>query len=481
MSQDLACLDATGHAELVQRGEAQPKELVDAAIARIERVNPQLNAVIMPLYDKAMATATNGLPDGLFRGVPFLLKDIFATAEGDPYHMGLRLLRDVRFVAPFDSYLVAKTKAAGLVCVGRTNVPELGVLPSTESDAYGPARNPWDPERSTGGSSGGAAAAVAAGLVPVAHANDGGGSIRIPASECGLVGLTPSRGRSSLGPLMGEALGGFAVEGCVSRTVRDTATFLDVISGAMPGDPYTAPPPPRPYRVMAGAMPGRVRIGVMTRTPGGIGAVHPDCVAGAQRAATALAALGHVVEESHPAALDELEAGQHATVVWATYLHHLIDELAPLYVGRRITPDDVDPLNWALADMGRAVGVGQYLNALMWLQSHTRRVAQWWADGFDLLLTPTLPEPPPLLGHFRPTADDPVACGMRASAFACFTMPFNVTGQPAISLPLHWTASGLPVGVQLAAAYGREDLLIRVASQLEQAQPWRDRRPRVHA
>jgi amidase len=481
MPDDLAHLDATAQAELVRRGDASPLDLVEAAIARIERVNPALNAVIIPHFAQARArAAARDLPDGPFRGVPFLLKDIYGASAGDPHHMGLRPLRDMGFVAPRDAYLVEKFRAAGFVVLGRTNTPELGTLPTTEPDSYGATRNPWDVRRSTGGSSGGSAAAVAAGMVPAAHANDGGGSIRIPASACGVVGLKPSRGRISLGPELGEGLGGLVVQGVVTRSVRDSAGILDVIAGEMPGDPYTAPPPVRPFRTQVGADPGRLRIGVLARPPGEATQTHPDCAAAAEGTARLLESLGHHVEASHPGALDDPGVGDHFSLMFATGTARLLDVLSEI-VGRPLGAADVDPLNWGLVELGRACSAPDYLATIEWLNGYRRRTAGWWAEGFDLLLTPTLPEPPPPLGTFVPSPTDPIAAGMRATQFAAFTFPFNLTGQPAISLPLAWSADGLPIGVQLVAAYGREDLLFRIASQLEAARPWTDRRPPVHA
>ena len=481
MSDELAFLDATAQAELVRRGELSPSALVDAAIARIEAVNPKLNAVIIPLFEKARAQAASAdLPRGPFRGVPFLLKDLLAYSAGDPHHMGTRLLKRLGFVAPHDSNTAARLRAAGFVFLGKTNAPEIGTLPTTEPEAYGPTRNPWDPSRSTGGSSGGSAAAVAAGMVPAAHANDGGGSIRIPASECGLVGLKPSRARISFGPDLGEPIGGLAHEGVVTRSVRDTAALLDVLAGYEPGDPHTAPPPRRPFAEEVGADPGRLRIGILARLPGETGPTHPDCRAAAEGAARLLKSLGHAVEPSHPAALDELEVGQHFSMMYATHIARMVDVLGEV-CGTPFGPGDLDPLNQALADLGRVATAQQYLATVDWLFGYTRRMAAWWASGFDLLLTPTLPQPPPPLGSFTPSREDPVMVGMRAAQFAGFTSPFNMTGQPAISLPLHWSDEGLPIGVQLAAAYGREDLLLRVAAQLEQARPWAGRRPPIHA
>ena len=481
MMDDFADLDATAQADLVRRGAVTPRELVEAAIARIEALNPQLNAVIHPRFERARRLAASpDLPAGPFRGVPFLVKDLLCYEAGEPFHMGARPLRDAGFVAPGDTYLVEKFRAAGFVILGRTNTPELGTLPTTESDAYGPARNPWNPERSTGGSSGGSAAAVAARMVAAAHGNDGGGSIRIPASACGLVGLKPSRGRTSFGPDLGDVMGGMVAEGVVTRSVRDTAAILDAIAGYMPGDPYTAPPPARAYLQEVGAHPEALRIGVLGRAPCEAFALHPEAVTAVEEAGRLLESLGHSVEAGHPRALDETEAGQHFSVMYANALCGMVN-LVGMLVGREIRPEDVDPLNWALAELGRACSASQYLATIEFLQGYTRRMAGWWAGGFDLLLTPTLPEPPPPLGTFTPARDNPVIAGMRASQYASFTSPFNLTGQPAVSLPLHWTADGLPVGVQLVAAYGREDLLVRVASQLEVAKPWGVRRPPISA
>ncbi len=481
MPDDFSRLDATAQAELVHRREVTPIELVDSAIARIERLNPQLNAVIHPRFDDARAEArAAGAGSGPFHGVPMLVKDLLCSTAGDPMHMGTRFLRDNGLRIPHDSYLAQKLRAAGFVIVGRTNTPELGTLPTTEPDAYGPSRNPWNPGHSTGGSSGGSAAAVASGMVPAAHANDGGGSIRIPASECGLVGLKPSRGRTSFGPDVGDGMNGMVSEGVVTRSVRDTAAILDAVAGHMPGDPYTAPPPARPYALEPGTAPGKLRIGMLTRAPGNMGTVHPEVVAAVEGTAGILTALGHEVVPSHPDALDEPEVGQHFSLMYATEIAHLLETLS-MFAGRPLGREDVDPLNWELATLGRGCTAMQYLTTVDWIHGYTRRLAAWWESGFDLLLTPTVPEPPPPLGTFTPDPDAPVVAGMRASMFAAFTSPFNMSGQPAISLPLHWSADGLPLGMQLVAPYLREDLLLRVAAQLEEAQPWADRRPPVGA
>jgi amidase len=330
---------------------------------------------------------------------------------------------------------------------------------------------------------------VAAGLVPAAHANDGGGSIRIPASACGLVGLKPSRGRASLGP--DASFSALVVcEHVVCRTVRDSATFLDVIAGPMPGDPYIAPAPARPFRDEVGADPGRLRIGLMTVAPGGLAVVAPDCVGAARRSAEVLESLGHHVEVSHPAALDLPDWTPHFMSLWSAGVALSLDSWSAR-TGAVIGASDVEPLTWALAELARALPTPALLRSLDWLLRTTRLVAEWWEPpdsgaspaspqrGFDLLLTPTLAEPPVLLGTFDPAPGNPLAGFMRAASFTPFTPPFNVTGQPAISLPSAQTLDGLPIGVQLVAAYGREDLLLRVAAQLEDADPWANRCPPI--
>src|SRR5919201_2256952 len=282
MAAELARMDATGQAELVRNGEASPAELVDSAIERAEALNPDLNAIIHPLYERGAEAAAGDLPHGPFRGVPFLFKYLGAGLAGQPLHMGVKALKEADFRLPVDTFLGQRFRDSGLVTIGKTNTPELGILPTTEPDIYGPTHNPWDLERTPGGSSGGSAAAVAAGIVPIAHANDGGGSIRIPASACGLVGLKPSRGRTSLGPDIGESWAGMTIEHVVSRSVRDTAAVLDAVAGYVPGDPYTAPPPARAFREEVGAPPGRLRVGLMRRAPGEQVAVDPECATAAQ-------------------------------------------------------------------------------------------------------------------------------------------------------------------------------------------------------
>lgn len=473
--------DATEQARLIREGEASPTELVEEAIGRLERLNPQLNAMIHPLVDQARETAAGELPDGPFRGVPFLVKDFSCYMKGVPVHEGMRALRDAGHVADHDMWITERIRQAGFIPLGRTNVPELGILPTTEPVAYGATHNPWDLDRSPGGSSGGSAAAVAAGIVAAAHANDGGGSIRIPASHCGLVGLKPSRARVSLAPDFGDVLGGLVIELAVTRSVRDAAGILDALQGPAPGDPYAAPPPQRPYVEEVGAAPGRLRIGVMTTPPGRQFETHPECVQAARDAAKALEELGHHVEDSYPSEMDAPDLVTNFIVRWTAGQDWSLKYWGAA-IGRELGPDDVEPCTWALAEQGRSTSGGDLLQAFEQAQAASRRIAAWWADdGYDLLLTPTCAEPPPRLGEFDAPPDNPIAPLIRAIPFGTFTAGFNTTGQPAISLPLHMTPDGLPVGVQLVGAYGREDLLLRVAAQLEEARGWSRRTPPVHA
>ncbi len=478
-SSEYASYDGLGLAGLIAKGEVTPTETVEAAIELTEKLNPALNAVIHKHYERAREEAGGALPEGPFRGVPFLLKDLGAgNRAGDPNHWGTRFLRDADFRPPTTSYLVEKFTRAGLVVTGRTNVPELGAWASTESQAYGPCRNPYNTEHSTGGSSGGAAAAVASGIVPLAHGSDGGGSIRNPASQCGLVGLKPTRGRISLGPDGGEFWAGMAFEFAVTRSVRDTAALLDCVHGMMPGDPYGAVPPERPYAQEVGAEPGSLRVGLLS-THEDV-RVHPDCVAAAEGAARLLESLGHKVEASYPEELATSVLTEHAIAVVAANQARMVELMGGL-VGREVGPVDMDSDNWAVTELGQHVTAGRYLAAIEIYHRFQRQVAAWWAGGFDLLVTPTLTDPPPPIGEFLPDPAAPLDAFTRSGQLLTFTIPFNVTGQPAISLPLHCSDTGLPIGVQLVSAFGREDVLIRVASQLEEAVNWGSRRPSVHA
>jgi amidase len=472
---DTTWLDATAQADLVRRGELTPKDLVEAAIARIEALNPQLDAVLRTRFAQARTEAAGDLPDGPFRGVPMLLKDIGCMVAGEATSFGLGPLSDLAW--PVTSYLAEQFRAAGFIHLGRTNVPELGTTVTTEARSFPSARNPWHPGHSTGGSSGGSAAAVASGMVPVAHANDGGGSIRIPASECGLVGLKPTRGRVSQGPQISEGWAGATIDGAVTRTVRDAAAILDAISARLPGEPYYAPPWPGPLAGEVGADPGRLRIGLLDR-PGGEGFLdHPECRAAVATAGRLLESVGHHVDESAPSAMFDPDFIHHFTLIIAADTETSMREFEAA-LGRPIEDDEIEPRNAAYRAIGRTLEVVTYLQSRAWLGTWARKMADWW-NRYDLLVTPTVGAPPPELGWFTAAGEETE--GARVVSFIPYTAQFNMTGQPAISLPLHWTPDGLPVGVQLVAAFGREDLLIRVASQLEHAAPWAERRPPVHA
>ncbi|HEV2491292.1 MAG TPA: amidase [Candidatus Acidoferrales bacterium] len=473
---ELAWMDATAQAELVRRREVTPIELVEAAIARIERVNPELNAVILPLYEGARRTANaENLPDGPFRGVPYLIKDLLASYAGARMTGGSAFTRE--FVAGHDSELVRRLKRAGLVITGKTNTPELGILPTAESRLFGAARNPWNTNRTTGGSSGGSAAAVAAGLVPAAHANDGGGSIRIPASCCGVFGLKPTRARVPLGPDVGDVLGGLVAEHAVTRSVRDSAALLDAVAGPEPGDPYCAPAAARPFAQEVGAPPGRLRIGFTATAPTGV-PVHTDCVQALEDAAKLCAELGHKIEEAAPTINGALYPDVFIKV-WAAGVAWSV-MVAESETQRRARAEDFEPLTWALAEMGRKISAPEYMLAWTALQGLARSVARFF-ESYDILLTPTLALPPVPLGHFDSPAANPLLGLQRATEFVAFTPFANITGQPAMSVPLWWNAEGLPVGSHFVGRFGDEATLFRLAAQLEVARPWAKRRPPVSA
>lgn len=485
MTDDLVSLDATAQAELVRNGQVSALELVDAAIAQIEALNPTLNAVIHERFDKARAEAAGPLPDGPFRGVPMVLKDLDGQEAGEPYHAGSAFLRAAGNNAERDTWLTERFAAMGAVVVGRTNTPELGLLPSTEPVAYGPTRNPWDTDRSPAGSSGGSAAAVASRMVAIGHAGDGGGSIRLPASVCGLVGLKPSRGRITLGPEAGEAWGGLVARGVVTRSVRDTARVLDAVHGPGLGDPYVAPPPSRPYADELETPPGRLRIAWTTQSPDPNAPTHIEVAVAVEAVAKLLEDLGHAVSNRHPGAWDDEIAAVtltgHFLTCMGVWTASELDHLAGL-VGRAPTEADVEAHTWAVAELGRSVTGVQYLTALDGLHAANREMAPFFAPadgGVDVFVTPTVPELPWQLGGFGPEPGNPLAAMLRAAAIVPFTVPFNISGQPAVSLPVGWSEQGLPIGVQFVAAPGREDVLLRLAAQLEVATPWIERRPDV--
>jgi amidase len=470
---ELSRLDAISQAELVRKKEVKPIELVEAAIDRIEKLNPQLNAVIAKMYEEAAEAAKAQLPDGAFKGVPFLLKDLQAAYQGVRMTSGSKYLRD--FIPNGDSELVKRYKDAGLIVVGKTNTPELGILPTTEPQLFGATRNPWDPARATGGSSGGSAAAVASGMVAFAHANDGGGSIRIPASCCGVFGMKPTRARNPLGPHFGDLFSGLVAEHAVTRSVRDSAALLDATAGPEPGDPYYAPPPARPFLQEVGADPGKLRI-AYTATAATGAPTHSDCVAAVQDAAKLCSDLGHEVEEASPQLNGEMLINSFMAI-WAAGNAWIVDSLS-FAVGKKPTQEEFEPGTWALIEMGRRVSGPAYLLAVQTLQVFSRRIAHFM-EKYDVLLTPTLAEPPLPLGSFDSPPEDPMAGMRRAGLFVPFTPICNATGQPAMSVPLFWNAEGLPIGSHFVGRFGDEATLFRLAAQLEAARPWANRRPPV--
>lgn len=484
IDKELANLDATAQAALVAAGEATAAELIEAAIARIERLNLALNCVIFPRYERARAEAAAIRPGAAapFAGVPFLMKDLLQTVAGEPFSWGWKPFKDAAITARTTSYVAAKFRAAGLISLGQTTVPEWGVSLSTETAAWGATHNPWKLGHAAGGSSGGSAAAVAARLVPIAHANDAGGSIRIPAAFCGLVGLKASRGRTSLGPAYAEFWHGLCEEGVMARSVRDAATALDVVAGYMPGDPWTAPPPARPFAESVARPPENLRIGMMERAPKFHPGIDAEAATAVRNATRLLETLGHRVEENFPAALDDSRINQaFGRVVAAGEARQA--ETAAAMLGRPLTANDFDPWTWFLIERGRRVAAVDYLAACEWFNEFSRAAVNWFADsGYDVLLMPTTPAPAPPLGHFKVAPNEkPGAAGARLNQMSAFTVPWNIAGLPAISLPLHTTADGLPLGVQFIAPYGREDLLLSLAAQVEAAAPWFSRRPPTSA
>ena len=470
---EVAFLDATAQADLVRRKQVKPIELVDAAIERIERLNPTINAVVTTMYDQARAAATGNLPDGPFSGVPYLLKDLLAAYAGVPMTSGSAFLRD--YIPDHDSEMVVRLKRAGLIILGKTNLSEFGLIPTTEPRLFGASRNPWDTNRTTGGSSGGSAAAVAAGMVSAAHASDGGGSIRIPASCCGVFGLKPTRARTPLGPDYGDICSGITIAHALTRSVRDSAALLDATSGPDIGDPYWAPPPARPFLQEVDADPGRLRIAFTTK--GIIDApVHADCVSAVHEAAALCADLGHEVMEA-TLAVDSEQLVQAFITGWAADCSWDIDHMARR-TGQTSVPDQFEPLTWALCELGRQTSASAYLVAVSVIQSIARDIGRFFVD-YDVLLTPTLAEPPVPLGTFESPPDNPLQVLFRIGVFMPFTLIFNATGQPAMSVPLYWNADGLPIGTHFVGRFGDEATLFRLAAQLEEARPWADRRPLI--
>ena len=488
--------DGLGLGELVRKKEVKPRELVEEAISRIERLNPQLNAVIYPMYDLARRAADGDLPDGPFKGVPFLMKDILAAYAGVPLTNGSRFFKD--FVPDHDSEIVKRFKAAGVIVVGKTNTPEFGLVPFTEPELFGPTRNPWDVSRTPGGSSGGSAAAVAARMVPLAHGSDGGGSIRIPASCCGLFGLKPTRGRNPIGPDFAEAWRGLYCDHVLTRSVRDSAAMLDATCGPDVGALYYAPTPARPFLSEVGKEPGKLRI-AFTSKPFLGGAVHSDCVKGLEATAKLCRELGHEVVEAAPQVDGKAFAAAFLTIV-CVETRATIEE-SELLLNRKASFGDFEPSTWVLALLGKQCRAPEFSKALNLVQRTARQIGEFFTR-YDVLLTPTLAMPPVAIGELQPKGSQVMAMKLlgRLNAggligkvsgidvlsehvfeFIPYTPLFNVTGQPAMSVPLYWNDEGLPIGMHFVGRYGEEATLFRLAGQLEQAKPWSTRIPPICA
>jgi amidase len=473
MATELMSMSAIEQAAAVRSGERSAAELVDAALGEIDRLNDEINAVITRVDERARAEAESvqAGDERPLAGVPVVIKDLTQLTEGIRTTFGSAAAGE--FVPPFDTALVRKLREAGAIIVGKTSTPEFGILPTTEPHRFGPTRNPWDTGRTTGGSSGGTAAAVAAGMVALGHASDGGGSIRIPASCCGLVGLKPSRGRISNAPAITPPAG-LSIDGFLSWTVADTALGLDVAAGYELGDMAWPPPPAGTFLDAAGREPGKLRVGFSTAAPNGVD-VHPECVAATEQAAKLLESLGHEVEESAPAWAGE-EFIEIFIRVWTVELGGSVNGVGAL-IGQPLDDDRLEPLTLEMVEAARSTSALEAYGALAQLRLYSRAVTAWWADH-DVLITPTLAQPPFALGALEP---DPGAPAMqmlqKSAAYVPFTPPLNVTGQPAVSLPLHQSADGLPIGVQFVGPPAGEELLLSLAAQLEQTAPWTDRRP----
>ncbi len=462
---------AVEQAALVRSGQVSAEELLAAAIDAIETRNPTLNAVVVPLFDSARDAIRALRGDEPFAGVPLLLKDMLAEYAGTPLSEGSRFLEG--YLSPHDSELVARYRRAGFVVVGKTNTPEFASKPTTEPELFGPTRNPWDPERSAGGSSGGSAAAVAAGMTSVAHANDGGGSIRLPAAWCGLVGLKPTRGRNPLGPDYGDMAGGLIAEHVVTRTVLDTAALLDVSAGPAPGDPHVAPLPDRPFAQEVGRDPGRLRIAFSARPITGT-EIHADCEAAVREVAALCESLGHDVEEATPTAATE-RMSEVFTTIWIAMVGWAIRDWERR-IGRKPEEKWFEPHTWKMFTLEATRTPSDLLLAIQDMQRLAREIAPFFSER-DVWLTPTATQPPVPLGYFDYTPEDRRRATRRMEDIPRFTSVANMTGQPAITLPLSWTEAGLPLGAQLIGRFGDEATLLRLAAQLEAARPWADRWP----
>ncbi|THD81125.1 MAG: amidase [Phenylobacterium sp.] len=470
---DYSDFDGVGLAELVRTKEVTPAELVEAAIACIERHNPTLNAVVFKGYDDARKQAAGELPDGPFKGVPFLIKDLAMPVAGWPRTSGSRFAKDV--VDTEDGGLTARYRASGVVPLGKTNTPEYGITGTTESALLGPCRNPWNPDHIAGGSSGGSASAVAAGFVPMAHASDGLGSIRIPAACCGLVGLKVTRDRNPNLPDGYDYALGNVVDHVVSRTVRDSAAMLDATGWPEPGSPYPAPPKARPYIEEVGAKPGRLRIAWSSETPNGR-PIDPEVQAALERTADLLKGLGHeVIPRGLGIDYRALYAsrGPAGAANFAAGMARLIDQ-----VGHEPEPGELEPLTWAALKGGRRQTGADVMRSLQETRMLNRLTLAAFED-IDVYLCPVMAEPPPAIGFIDSVNLEPREASRRQGRIFPFTPPFNFSGQPSISLPLEQSAAGLPIGMMFTAKYADEATLFRLSAQLETEAPWKARRPRI--
>lgn len=483
-------LDALALAERVRRKDLSPAELLVAAIERIEQRNPRLGAVVHMMFDRARKRLAT-LPDGPLRGVPFLVKDLKLQIAGEPTTNSCKLTMSK--IADRSSVLAERYEAAGVQILGKTNTPEFGIMGITEPEVRDPCRNPWNTSHTPGGSSGGSASAVAARMVPAAHGGDGGGSIRIPASACGLFGLKPTRGRVTMAPFAGEAWGGFVQEHVLCRSVRDSAAFLDAVDAPTPGEPYGIAPKVRPWLSEVGAAPGKLRI-AFTRDTLYTGESHPDCVAAVDDAVTLLRGLGHEVTEAVPTySKPEMIRAYFLTV--ATGVARFVEQASEAAGRKKPRPEDFEPATWLLALIAWKTPAPRLLEAQQNMQRAGREVAGFF-ERHDLFLTSTLARPPARVGELAITRAERLQVALLSKlpvhalldvaldkmgsgklAYTPNTQLFNQTGQPAMSVPLFWSAAGLPIGVQLAARFGDEATLFRVAAQLESARPWAQRKP----
>jgi Asp-tRNA(Asn)/Glu-tRNA(Gln) amidotransferase A subunit family amidase len=462
--------DGLGLAELIRRKAVTPDEVLDAAIALLAARNPTLNAVVMDLHDHARQAIAAGLPDGPFTGVPFLLKDLGSALAGAKTTRGSKFFARLPAQSE-DSVHVTRLKQAGLVIYGKTNTCEFGLSLTCEPQLYGPSRNPWDTTRTPSGSSGGAAAAVAGRMLPMADASDGFGSIRAPAAACGLVGLRPTRARNTMAPALGEGMGGLSIEHAVTLSVRDCAALLDATSGPGPGDPYVAPPPARPFLAEVGADPGRLRIAVTTTPPNGA-PVAVDYLRVLRETADLCTELGHEVHDADPAIERDLVIATFRTLSAVNVLNALQSHPE----NRDPTPDEVETVIYATMQLAKTIDAASYMRATQAAHRLGRQMAAFH-DDYDVLLTPALGTLPPKLGWIDMMMDDLDEYWERVFRFSPFTVWFNLTGQPAMMIPLGQTESGFPIAVQAVARYGDEATLFRLAAQLETARPWIGRKP----